>query len=266
MLPDSVRYLAIACSCCWAVLVGQPVNAEEVHPLQEALELCESAHREMVRTITDYEATLVKRERLNGQLRDREVMRIKVRHENKSVAGAEVPFSVHIQFRHPESAKGREVAYVAGRNKGQLSVRESRQGLVGKIVPTLMLNPKGRLAMQGNRYPITEIGFEVLLRRLMLVAREEMKLGNCQVQFRKDAKVNGRPCTVIEVVHPQQDKRFRYHRCRIYLDDERKCPIHFESYGWPVAKGAEPLLLEQYTYLDVKTNVGLTDADFKLKD
>ena len=266
MLLAAVRYLAILCGCCWTVLAGQAVAADDTHPLQAALELCESSHREMVRTIADYEATLVKRERIGGQLRDREVMRIKVRHANKSASGAEVPFSVHVQFRHPESAKGREVAYVAGRNKGQLIVRENRQGLVGKIVPTLMLNPKGRLAMQGNRYPITEIGFEVLLRRLMVVAREEMKLDNCQVQFRKDAKVNGRSCTVIEVVHPKQDERCRYHRCRIYLDDERKCPIHFEAYGWPVSKGADPLLLEQYTYLDVKTNVGLTDADFKLKD
>jgi hypothetical protein len=266
MLPASVRYLAIVSGCCCAVFFSQPLAADDVHPLQAALELCESSHREMMRTIADYEATLVKRERLNGQLRDREVMRIKVRHENKSAAGKEIPFSVHIQFRHPESAKGREVTYVVGRNRGQLIVREGRQGLVGKLVPTLMLNPQGRLAMQGNRYPVTEIGFEVLLRRLMVVAREEMKLGNCQVQFRQEAKVNGRSCTVIEVIHPEQDERFRYHRCRIYLDDERKCPIHFEAFGWPASQGAEPPLLEQYTYLDVKTNVGLTDADFKLKD
>ena len=132
MLPASVRYLAIVSGCCCAFSFGQSVAADDVHPLQAALELCESSHREMVRTIADYEATLVKRERLNGQLRDQEVMRIKVRHENKSAAGKEIPFSVHIQFRHPESAKGREVAYVAGRNRGQLIVREGRQGLIGR--------------------------------------------------------------------------------------------------------------------------------------
>ncbi len=266
MLSASVRHLAFLCGFACAILASTPVAADELHPLQEALELCKSAHDQVVSSIADYEATLVKRERIEGQLRNREVMQIKVRHEKKSPTGAAIPFSVHIEFRHPESVKGREVAYVKGRNKGQLIVRESRQGLVGKIVPTLMLNPSGRLAMQGNRYPITEIGFEVLLRRLMVVAREEMKLGNCQVQFRKNAKVNGRLCTVIDVVHPKQDKRFRYHRCRVYLDDERKCPIHFEAYGWPAEQGAAPVLLEQYTYLDVKTNVGFSDADFEIKD
>ena len=54
MLPAALRYLVVLCGCCWAALAGQPVAADEQHPLQEALELCESSHREMVRTITDY--------------------------------------------------------------------------------------------------------------------------------------------------------------------------------------------------------------------
>lgn len=252
---------------CWlAGCCCQPVAADEAHPLQAAVDLCESYHQELVGNITDYQAILVKRERINGKLNDQQVMQIKVRHETKEDNGKTIPFSVHIQFLHPESMKGREVVYLAGRNNGQLTVRENRPGLVGRIVPTLMLNPNGILAMQGNRYPVTEIGFELLLRRMISVARKEMKLENCQVQFRKDAKVNGRRCNVIEVVHPERDDRLRYHRCRIYLDDERKCPIRFEAYDWPESKGAEPPLLEQYTYLEVKTNIGLTAADFQLKD
>lgn len=251
--------------CCLAVSCSQPVSADEVHPLKAAVEFCESYHQELVGNIADYEALLVKRERVNGQLKDPEVMRIKVRHENRAADGKTIPFGVSIQFVHPEAIKGRQVVYVAGQNKGRLIVRENGQGLIGKIRPTLMLDPKGLLARQGNRYPVTEIGFEILLRRVISVAREEMKLGNCQVQFRKDAKVNDRRCNVIDVVHPVRDEGLRYHRCRIYLDSERKSPVHFESYGWPESVGAEPPLLEQYTYLNVKTNVGLTDDDFQLK-
>ena len=266
MLWNLLRKVALVCAFGWGVVAGLPALADEPHPLQAAIEFCESAHREMVRQITDYEALLVKRERVKGRLGELEVLAVKIRHARKGHEGTKTPFSVYIQFRHPESMKGREVVYVAEKNKGQLMVREARQGVVGRIVPALMLNPQGLLAMQENRYPVTEIGFEVLLRRVISVAQEELRLGNCQVQFRKNAKINDRRCTVIEVVHPQQDKRLRYYRCRLYLDDERKCPVRFESYGWPAAPGKEAPLLEEYTYLEVKTNVGLTDADFKLSE
>ena len=119
MLSASVRRLVFRCGFGCAILASAPVAADELHPLQEALELCKSAHDQVVGSIADYEATLVKRERIEGQLRDREVMRSKVRHEKKSPTGIAVPFSVHIEFRHPESVKGREVAYVKDRNKGQ---------------------------------------------------------------------------------------------------------------------------------------------------
>jgi len=252
------------CALGWVIVAAGPAMSDEPHPLQAAIDFCESAHREVVRQITDYEALLVKRERVKGQLGQPEVLAVKIRHARNRPEEVKIPFSVYIQFQHPESMKGREVVYVEGKNKGQLLVREARQGLVGRIVPTLMLNPKGLLAMQGNRYPVTEIGFEVLLRRVISVAREELTIGNCQVQFRRDAKVNDRRCTVIEVTHPQPDERLRYHRCRLYVDDERRCPVRFESYGWPSSPGEAAPLLEQYTYLEVKINEGLTDAAFKL--
>ena len=98
MLSASVRHLAFLCGFACAILARTPVAADELHPLQEALELCKSAHDQVVSSIADYEATLVKRERIEGQLRNREVMQIKVRHEKKSPTGAAIPFSVHIKF------------------------------------------------------------------------------------------------------------------------------------------------------------------------
>lgn len=244
--------------------VGLPGMADEIHPLQAAIDFCESAHQAVVRGIMDYQAVLVKRERVQGQLRDPEVLHIRIRHAREVKDGPPLPFSVYIQFQYPESTRGREVVYVAGRHDDQLLVRGPSRGLVGRLVPRLTLDPRGSLAMQGNRYPVTEIGFEVLLKRVLAVAREEMKLADCQVQFRKDARVNDRRCTVVEVTHPRRDQRFKYYRCRIYIDDELKCPIRFESYDWPGKPGMDPPLLEEYTYLEVKTNQGMTDADFRL--
>jgi hypothetical protein len=39
-------------------------------------------------------------------------------------------------------------------------------------------------------------------------------------------------------------------------------PIRFEAYDWPKHKGAEPELAEEYTYSNLKLNVGLSDRDF----
>jgi hypothetical protein len=39
-------------------------------------------------------------------------------------------------------------------------------------------------------------------------------------------------------------------------------PVRAERYGWPDEAGGAPPLAEAYTYRNVRTNVGLTDADF----
>jgi hypothetical protein len=38
--------------------------------------------------------------------------------------------------------------------------------------------------------------------------------------------------------------------------------VRYESYDWPRTPGGQPELIEEYTYLNLKFNVGLTDADF----
>jgi len=118
------------------------------------------------------------------------------------------------------------------------------------------------MAMQGNRYPITEVGILNLTRRLVEVGESDRKFGECEVREYPNAKINDRTATCIEVKHPVPRGNFRYHLARIYIDDELNIPIRFEAYDWPKENGGEPLLLEEYTYVNVKLNVGLTDVDF----
>ena len=53
-----------------------------------------------------------------------------------------------------------------------------------------------------------------------------------------------------------------FHRVRLYIDKELGLPIRFEAYDWPKHRGAEPELAEEYTYSELKLNVGLTELDF----
>ena len=69
-------------------------------------------------------------------------------------------------------------------------------------------------------------------------------------------------CTLIEVRHPQPRPYFDFHIAHIFIDDELDIPIRYAAYSWPATAGGEPILEEEYTYLDVKVNVGLTELDF----
>jgi outer membrane lipoprotein-sorting protein len=84
----------------------------------------------------------------------------------------------------------------------------------------------------------------------------------CDVLFRMGAKVNDRTCTIIEVTHPVPRRTFLFHKAVIYVDDERNIPIRYEAYSWPKVPGGAPTLDEEYTYVNIHENVGLTDADF----
>jgi hypothetical protein len=226
-----------------------------VHPLQPALELAQKGLAGLRAKISDYSCTVVKRERIDGKLGEHQYMFAKIRHE---------PFSVYLYFLAPDDVKGQEVIYVDGRNDGNM-LAHAGSG-VRAMVGTVSLKPQSMLAMQGNRYAITEIGVENLARRLVEVAEHDKKFGECEVNFFPNAKVNGRICTCIQVTHPVPRRNFRFHLARVFIDDEYTIPIRYEAYDWAHEAGGQPVLMEEYTYMNVKANNGFTDADFDPKN
>ncbi len=220
------------------------------HPLEPALRMARAAVININENIHDYSAVMVKRERVNGKLNEQEFMYIKIRHQ---------PFSVYMYFLGPEKLRGQEAIYVEGQNNGNLL----GHGVgIKKIAGTVPLQPTGALAMAGQRYPITEIGFLNLTKRLVEVAEQDKQYGECEVKFYKGAKINGRSATCIQVEHPVPRKNFRFHKALVFVDDELNIPVRYEAYDWPATPGGPPQLLEEYTYTDIKLNNGFTDADF----
>ena len=139
------------------------------HPLWPALELAVESYKHIRQDIQDYSCTLVRRERVGGVLQDFEYIRAKVRHRRTRGGAEVVPFSVYLHFLAPKNVQGREVLYVDGKNEGRMFVRRGGERL--SFVKTSIF-PDSDLAMQDNRYPVTEFGFENLVRRLMQVAKE----------------------------------------------------------------------------------------------
>ncbi len=224
------------------------------HPFAPAVRWAQQGlqHLEQIR---DYSCVLIKRERIGGKLQDYQYMYLKVRHR---------PFSVYMYFLAPKDVKGQEVIYVEGKNGGNLLAHGT--GVRHTLFGTVSLKPTGMLAMNGNRYPITEVGILNLTRRLLEVGTMDMQRGEAQFQWFRGARVNNRRCVCMQFVHPKPRKYFRFHIARVFVDEELNVPIRYESYSWPTTSGGKPILLEEYTYTNLKLNNGFTDLDFDVNN
>jgi hypothetical protein len=199
--------------------------------------------------VEDYTCTFVKRERVGGKLHPAHVMHMKARSR---------PLSIYFKFTTPN--KGREAIYVAGKHKGHVVAHDV--GLFKVLAGTLVLDPKGEMAMEDCRHPITEAGIGALTDTVARHWAVELTPGESQITIRPDMRIGQTACTMIESVHPTRQPHFLFHKVRLYIDHAHGLPVRFEGYDWPAHPGAPDELVEEYTYLDLRLNVGLTDLDF----
>ncbi len=230
-----------------------PMGGVQEHPIMPTLRWAQQGLKQM-EALKDYSCTLVKRERIDGELQEHHYMFMKVRHK---------PFSVYTKFLGPDHLKGQEAIYVEGKNDGRILAHGSG---IKAIVGTLALHPTSALAMQGSNYCITDAGIVNLTRKLIEVGESDSQYGEIEVKSFTNAKINERPCTCMQFMHPVPRKEFRYHIARIYVDNETNLPTRYESYDWPEDEDSKPALLEEVTYLNIKINNGYTDLDFDVKN
>ena len=232
------------------------------HPLDRALVFAHESLASMRANVYDYTARMAKRERIKGQLGKTSFMDLKIRCPRTTAQG-ETPFSIYMKFLQPRDASGREVLWVDGLNDGNLLAHQPGM-IVG--MKTFDLPPDGMMAMQGQRYPIYEAGLENLIVKLIEKATRDRAAGMCEVTYRDGLALNKRPCSLIEVVHQEKRAPYEFYKAQVLVDDELNIPVRYTSYDWPKSPGAKPQILEQYTYINVKVNVGLTDEDFNPKN
>ncbi len=245
---------------------GQAGAAEPAaeHPLKPVVALAQECLGRIDTEVQSYTCTLVKRERIGGRLQPYEFVQVKLRHQQTRGGRRVVPLGVYLRFSGPAELAGREVVLIEGRHQGKLIARRG-----GPRLPylTVSMDPQSALAMRGNHYPITEIGIRSMICKLLEVGKEELRYrGETEVKYFSRASVDGRRCTVMEVRHPFRRDYFRYHVARLFVDDELRLPIRYASYDWPEQPGGDPRLVEEYTYLDLKLNVPLSDWDFDYRN
>ena len=238
----------------------EPRSEAPPSPLEDALQRARGALAQCRTSIDDYTALLVKRERVGNTLGPHEYMTAKIRCR-KVVEGRLIqPLSVYLGFVKPASVKGREVLYVENQNEGNLIAHEG--GFKGRFLPTVSLSPTGALAMRGQRYPMTEIGVENLLVKLIERGEQARRLPDVKADMRGGVKINNRPCTLLTVTQPTKRPELLFYQAKVYMDDELNVPIRYVAYDWPAPGQTELAVIEEYNYLNLQVNVGLTDADF----
>lgn len=199
--------------------------------------------------VRDYTCTFHKRERINGQLTAPYAMALKARNQ---------PMSIYFKFHRPN--KGREAIYVAGRNQGRVVAHDVGLGRI--LAGTMYLDPRGSMAMEGTLHPISEAGLGNLINTVAHHWTRELTPEESVVHIDPNMRIGAVGCTMIESIHPAKQPRFLFHKVRLFIDHEHGLPVRFEAYDWPKRPGAAPDLMEEYVYMDLKLNVGLSDLDF----
>jgi hypothetical protein len=225
----------------------KPLGAET--PVEQALRMIAEC-KARFQDVEDYSCNFYKRERINGKLTELHVMSMKERIR---------PKSIYFKFQQPH--RGREAIYVKGKNSGYVLAHDV--GFTKFLAGTLQLDPKGARAMENNRHPITEAGIGELIDNVEIRWASELNPKHSVINHYPEMQVGPHKSVVmIESIHPTRRPDFLFHKVRLYIDQEVGLPIRFEAYDWPKLPDEAPELVEEYTYLNLKLNVGLKESDF----
>ena len=226
-------------------MLAAHLEADPIARARQVIADCKARYE----SVDDYTCTFFKRERIDGKLYAAHVMNLKARSK---------PSSLYFKFLQPYA--GREAIYVQGQNSGKIVAHEV--GIARVVAGTMHLDPKGEMAMEENRHPVTEAGLGSMIETVKFRWDHELHPGESVLTFHPQAKVGERACLMVESVHPKPGPGFLFHKVKFYVDRELGLPIRFEAYDWPKHPGDEPELVEEYTYVNLKLNVGLKDRDF----
>lgn len=275
MLLLSITYrmtMLIAVAVCtlpaFAVAEGLPGKGEPglTHPLAATIQYAEERKTFIKDHVRTYSCQLVKRERIGGKLQAYQYADVKVRCASEQNAVDPEPMSVLIKFLGPVRLKGRIVLFTDGEHDGLACVRMGGPGLFKNV--ELKVDPNSETARRESRYPITDIGFDRIMQRLIDLAKNDLRSDpdatNTTVSYFQNAKLKDRNCTHIQVVHPVQSDQFTFHKASLYVDDVLNVPVRLVVFDWPTSAGGKPRLVEEYNYMNLKLNVAL-DPDLFLK-
>ena len=218
-------------------------------PLDAPLQLIAQAYKAHQQVQT-YSCTLVSQERVKGRLEPENIVALTMRTQ---------PFSVHMRWIGPRDAIGREVIYVAGRNKGYMRVHDNK-GL-GKL-GFFNIAPNDPRVLEHSRHTIVEAGLGNLIMQFARTWQAERRLGKTRVNM-AEYEYDRKRCIRVETVQTERNPQLYCYRSVVYFDKQTKLPIRVECYDWP-RPGGPPGgdMLETFSYANLQLNVPVNEAMF----
>lgn len=196
--------------------------------------------------LQDATFTMYKREYVSGAMGSESVMDVKFR----------TPEDAYMVFTDGPNA-GREVLWRGPDwNGGKFKVDP------GRFIPVMNLHPDGSLAMRGNRHSIRELPPTLLIEKIV---RDAMRINDSptftpNVTDLGTSDVRGEPSRCWEAKLPKdQDPAFYGTKVRMCANLATRMPNAMRI--WDVEDG-ELRLVEEYDYVNMKVNPGLSDSDF----
>ena len=234
------------------------------HPLERVLTFAREEQAYLQRTVRDFTCRVTKRERIEGELQDYRYIDMWVREERPAGGQGARPPSVLLDFLGPSDVQGRRVLFVAGRNDDRLLVRKGGRRFSHVVID---IDPFGSIVKRESLMPITEIGFSHLLDRTIRTLQQDIAADpsgdNTIVERITTATINGRPCEMLRITHPQRRDGLQFFSASMSIDSELHVPVRFDVYDWPETPGQQPPLMAEFTYTNVTLNVDLDDATFE---
>jgi len=217
----------------------------------EVLLVAEEVQRGIVQNVKDYTGLLVKREYVGGKDSGYQYIQFKFREDPLGIYLLFIPgVSKDGKNQNPPSLWNREVVY--NEKDGLIVKRGGRRN----TTMTLAIATDSPLATEGNRYLITDMGLHTLLQRLLERIKVEANIPDTEIKVYDEAKVDGRSVRFYRMVHNTKTNIEQCYSAEIAVDKELHIPIYYR------AKDNSGIVLEEYSFRNIKLNVGLTDKDF----
>ncbi|HEU5115843.1 MAG TPA: DUF1571 domain-containing protein, partial [Isosphaeraceae bacterium] len=165
------------------------------------------AARDRLEAVSGYTATMRRQERIDGKLGPEQTIALKIRHN---------PFAVYMRFLEPDA--GKEVVYAEGRYDNDVMAHLG--GLSRAFLPRLKVAPDSRLAMNGNRHPITEAGLLKLTDKLIWFRRLDLTDEEASTTLDRVTDANGREWLRSFHTHPHRNPDRPFMDIEILYDPE----------------------------------------------
>ncbi|HEY2895460.1 MAG TPA: DUF1571 domain-containing protein [Pirellulales bacterium] len=243
--------------------VAPEAEPNREHPIASVLDYARREQSYLRESLRDFTCRLIKRERINDILQDFTYIDMWGREEIREGDRIVQPMSIFLLFQAPKNVAGRRVLFVEGQNEGKMLVRNGGRHFDYVVVN---VDPNGETAREESLVPITQSGFNRILAQMIQILERDMQIDpsgqNTKVERIAGAKINKRPSSVVRIIHPQKQEGLEFHIANVFVDDELHVPVRVDLSLWPTHSGQKPPILAEYTYTDLKLNVGIPDNVF----